>query len=99
MSNWHRYEPERRRLTVHVHVQPNAASSAVAGLHGDAVKIRIAAPAIEDRANRALVAFLHDVLRVRRSQISIRRGRRGQRKTIEIAEADPTVADRLAALL
>ena len=99
MSAWHRYDPVRRRLTLNVHVQPNAAGSAVVGLHGDAVKIRVAAPAVDDRANRTLVAFLHEVLGVRASQISIRHGSNGRRKTVEIVEADAALLERVGALV
>jgi uncharacterized protein len=42
--------------TLAVHVQPGAKRSAVAGLHGERLKLRIAAPALDGRANDALVA-------------------------------------------
>ena len=99
MSTWRRYEPEKRRITLNVHVQPNAASTGIAGLHGDAVKMRIAAPAADDKANRALVVFLRHALGVRAAQVSIRHGSRGRRKVVEILEADGTVFERVAALL
>jgi uncharacterized protein (TIGR00251 family) len=41
-----------------VHVQPGAKRSEMAGLHGDALKIRLAAPAVDGRANAALLAFV-----------------------------------------
>ena len=99
MSAWHRVDRERRCVRLNVHVQPNATANAVAGLHGDALKIRIAAPAVEDKANRALIAFLRETLDVRAAQISIRHGTRGRRKTVEIAEADAALLERVAALV
>ena len=99
MIAWHRIDPQRRRVTLNVHVQPNAAVNAVAGRHGDALKIRIAAPAVEDKANRALIAFLQQTLRIRTAQISIRHGARGRRKTVEINEADDALVERVAALM
>ena len=98
MSAWHRFDPATGRVTLTVHVQPNASASAIAGLHGDALKIRIAAPAADHKANRALVDFLHRVLRLRTSQISIRRGAHGRRKIIEIAGADVALVTRLGVL-
>ncbi len=98
MSGWHRFDPGAGRVTLTVHVQPNASVSAVAGLHGDALKIRIAAPAADHKANQALVDFLHRVLRLRASQISIRHGAHGRRKIIEIADADVALLARLSAL-
>ena len=99
MIAWHRIDPQRRRVTLNVHVQPNAAVNAVAGRHGDALKIRIAAPAVEDKANRALIAFLQQTLRIRTAQISIRHGARGRRKPVEITEADDALVERVAALM
>jgi uncharacterized protein (TIGR00251 family) len=95
MSAWHRFDPRTGRVTLTIHVQPNASASAVAGLHGDALKIRIAAPAVDHKANRALIAFLHRVLQLRASQISIRHGAHGRRKIVEIADADVALLARL----
>jgi uncharacterized protein len=95
MSGWHRFDPGARRLTLTIHVQPNASASAVAGLHGDALKIRIAAPAVDHKANQALVDFLHLALHLRTSQIRIRHGARGRRKIVEIDDADLSLLARL----
>lgn len=98
MSTWHRYDPQRRRLTLNIHVQPGAASTGVAGLHGDAVKIRIAAPAADDKANRALIGFLQHALGVRAAQVCIRHGTRGRRKVVEISDADYALLERAVGL-
>jgi uncharacterized protein (TIGR00251 family) len=98
MSGWHRFDRATGHVTLTVHVQPNASASAIAGLHGDALKIRIAAPAADHKANQVLVDFLHRVLRLRVSQISIRRGAHSRRKVIEIADADVALLARLGAL-
>ena len=85
---WCRFDPGAGRLTLNVHVQPNARTSGFAGLHGDALKVRIAAPAVDDKANAALIDFLHRYLKLPSSLISIRHGARGRRKVVEIADAD-----------
>lgn len=95
MSAWYRFDPDARRLTLTVHVQPNARASAVAGMHGDALKIRIAAPAVDNRANAALLDFLCQLLKLPASRIGIRRGVHGRRKIIEIAEADASLVAQL----
>ncbi|OGA38848.1 MAG: hypothetical protein A3G24_07615 [Betaproteobacteria bacterium RIFCSPLOWO2_12_FULL_62_13] len=97
MTGWHRFDPDARRLTLTVHVQPNAAASAVAGIHGDALKIRIAAPAVDNKANAALIDFLHRLLNVPASQINLRRGAHGRRKIIEITNANASLLTRLKA--
>jgi uncharacterized protein (TIGR00251 family) len=68
-----------------VHAQPGARRSALAGLHGDALKVRVAAPPVEGRANEALVEFLADALGVPRQCVSVVKGATGRRKTLLVA--------------
>jgi uncharacterized protein len=75
-----------------LHVQPNAKNSAFAGLHGDALKVRIAAPASENKANAALIDFLSGALAVAKSAIAIRHGATGRRKVVEIVGSPDLVA-------
>ena len=81
---WHRYDPAARRLTLTLHVQPGARKSGIAGTHGDALKIRIAAPAVDNKANAALIGFLSKTLDVPKSAVTIRHGATGRRKVVEI---------------
>jgi len=83
-STWCRYDAAARRLTLMLHVQPNAKRSGIAGLHGDALKVRIAAPATDNKANAALIGFLSETLGIPKSAIAIRHGATGRRKVIEI---------------
>jgi uncharacterized protein (TIGR00251 family) len=57
-----------------LHVQPGAKTSAAAGRHGDALKIRIAAQPMEGKANAALIAFIAAKLGVPKRQVSVERG-------------------------
>jgi uncharacterized protein (TIGR00251 family) len=68
-----------------VHVVPRARETAVAGRHGEAIKIRIAAPPVDGAANAELVRFLAGRLGVARSAVTIVSGVRGRRKTVQIA--------------
>ena len=83
-AEWQRYDAAARRLTLTLHVQPGARKSGIAGCHGDALKIRIAAPAVDNKANAALIGFLSEVLVIPKSAIAIRHGATGRRKVVEI---------------
>ena len=83
-STWCRYDAAARRLTLKLHVQPNAKRSGIAGLHGDALKVRITAPAADNKANEELVDFLSETLGVPKSAVAIRHGATGRRKVVEI---------------
>jgi uncharacterized protein (TIGR00251 family) len=67
-----------------VHVQPRARRSEIAGRHDRAVKVRIAAPPVDDTANRALIDFFASCLQVSRSRITIVSGERSRDKTLRI---------------
>jgi len=67
-----------------VRVQPRASKDEIAGEMGGAVKIRLRAPAVEDRANEALIDFLAELLKTSRSAVSILGGERSRVKRIEI---------------
>ena len=95
---WCSYDAGTGRCVLYVHVQPNARSTAVVGLHGDALKIRVAAAAVDNRANAALLDFLCDLLDLKRSQIAIGRGARGRRKRIEITAGPGFQPERLLRL-
>lgn len=95
---WYRYDAATRTLLLSLHVQPNARASGFAGLHGDALRVRVGAPAVDDKANAALVAFLGRALQAPSRAITIRHGLRGRRKTVAIAPADPGMVSRLEAL-
>ena len=65
-----------------MHVQPGAASSAISGLHGEALKVRIAARAVDGAANAALVEFLAGCLGLARREVRILRGEKSRRKAV-----------------
>lgn len=84
-STWLRHDLATGRATVTLHVQPGARKNEFVGLHGDALKVKIAAPAVDNKANSALVEFLAGSLGVPKSAVAIRQGATGRRKVVEIA--------------
>ena len=78
------------RLTLHV--QPRAARTALAGIHGDALKIRIASPPVEGAANRELARFLAELLGVTPSSVQVVAGLGARRKTVLVQGVTVAVA-------
>lgn len=70
------------RLTLHV--QPRAKLTEVAGLHGDAIRVRLAAPPVDGAANDELVRFLAERLGVARRAVRIVGGATARRKVVEV---------------
>ena len=94
---WARLRPDGQAIVLTLHVQPNARASGPAGRHGDALKLRIAAPATENRANEALLDYLHEKLDLPRSRLRILHGASSRHKVIELATATGQTAARLRA--
>src|SRR5262245_42684582 len=65
-----------------VHVQPNSSQTHCAGRHGNALKIRVAAPPADGAANGALLKFLAGELSVARASLSIESGASGRQKVV-----------------
>ena len=68
-----------------VHVQPRASRTEIAGVHGDALKIRLTSPPVDGAANEALVIFLTERFAVPRHAITIVSGAQSRAKVIEIS--------------
>ncbi len=77
-------DPARGTITFSVRVQPRASRDEIAGVIAGAMKIRLCAPAVENRANEALVAFLASVLKTSKSAVRIRSGEQSRTKRVEI---------------
>ena len=75
----------RGTLTLTVRIQPRASTDEIAGSIEGALKIRLRAPAVENRANEALVQFLADILKTSKSAVRIRSGQESRTKRIEIS--------------
>ena len=71
-------------LSFAVRVVPGASKNEAAGVQDDALKIRLTAPAVEGKANRACVEFLAGLLGVRRSALAIAAGEKSRKKTVTV---------------
>ena len=67
-----------------VHVVPNAKSDRVVGECGGVVKIKLRAPAVEGKANAALIRFLAEQMKLPRYAIVLKRGEKSRDKVIQI---------------
>lgn len=83
MSGWYRRNGDE--LTLTLHIQPGAKRSEVAGLHGEALKIRLAAPPIEGRANEALLKFIAGLFDVSVRQVELRQGGQSRHKVVAVS--------------
>ena len=78
-----RNSPEGAVLTIHV--QPKAQNTEYAGLHGGALKFRVAAPPVEGAANEALCAYLARLFGLPKKAVVVRSGESSRKKRILLA--------------
>lgn len=83
MTDWYRRNGEV--LTLTLHIQPGAKRSELAGLHGEALKIRLAAPPVEGRANEALLKFIAGLFDVPVRQVELKQGSQSRHKVVAIS--------------
>jgi uncharacterized protein (TIGR00251 family) len=77
-------------VILELHVQPGASRSEFAGEHGGRLKVRLAAPPVEGKANDALVEFLAGYFGVAKRNVRIAAGLKSRRKRVVIEGAQWT---------
>jgi uncharacterized protein (TIGR00251 family) len=72
-----------------IRVQPRASRDEIAGVIDGALKVRVQAPAVENRANEALCDYLASLLKTPKSAVRILGGERSRVKRVEIRGVQP----------
>lgn len=85
------------RVRFAVHVQPRASRSEVAGVHGEALKVRLSAPPVDGAANEQLITLLADTFAVHRRAVTLVSGESSRAKVVEIEGIDEHAVDGVAA--
>lgn len=70
-----------------IHIQPRASTTECVGIHGDAIKIRVAAPPVDGAANDQLIRFLARQLSVPTTSVQIHSGSGGRHKRVLVKGA------------
>lgn len=94
MADWLRAAADGS-LVLSLHIQPGARRTGFAGLHGEAMKLRLAAPPVDGKANAALCAYLAEFCGVPKSAVSLLSGETSRAKRVRIEGAADAVAARL----
>jgi uncharacterized protein (TIGR00251 family) len=71
-------------VRIHLHVQPGASTTEVAGLHGDRIRLRVQSPPVDGRANAAVVDTIAKRLGVSPRAVRVVRGETSRAKTVEV---------------
>ncbi|MGG7054603.1 DUF167 domain-containing protein [Nitrosomonas sp. ANs5] len=74
-------------LLLKLHVQPGARCTEAVGLHGGALKIKLAAPPVDGKANDLLLKFLAKRFAVPLKHVALKRGAQSRHKVVEVRHA------------
>ncbi len=96
MPPWLKHEASGAVILT-LHVQPGAKRTELAGTHGEALKIRLAAPPVDGKANDCLIAFLAQALGVPRSHVELVSGQSARQKRVRVRGASAQAIAGLAA--
>lgn len=81
---------------ISVHAVPRASKSEICGMQGDSLKVRLQAPPVDGKANKALCAFIAEAIGIPTRAITLVSGATGREKTLLAAGVSPgEVAQRL----
>lgn len=89
--SWYRFDADRGLLVLQIQAQPGAKQPGFEPYGQELLKVRIAAPAVDGRANEALCALIAARLKVAPSKVEVTRGHTARRKTVtvHVANFDP----------
>ncbi|MFM2344020.1 MAG: hypothetical protein RLZZ210_629 [Pseudomonadota bacterium] len=89
--NWYKKEQQLKQskiiksiFIVNIQAVPNSNVNSIIGVHGEAIKVRIQAPAIEGKANKALIIFLAKQLNIKQNSIEIISGETNKYKRVKV---------------
>jgi uncharacterized protein (TIGR00251 family) len=84
-------------VVLSLHIQPGARKTEISGIHGNALKIRLAAPPVDGKANDALLAFLARTLGLPKSRVLLVSGQTSRSKRVAVTGlSSAEIASRLS---
>jgi len=82
-------------IVLRLHVQPGAGRTAVVGRHGDALKVRVAAPPEGGRANAAVITLVATTLGVKEDVVELTSGQSSRSKRVKVSGVEVDEVRRL----
>jgi len=83
-------------VSLEVHIQPNARRTQIVGRHGERLKIKVAAPPIDGKANLELCRFLAKAFAIPKSHVAIASGQHSRQKRIALRGVTKAALERVA---
>lgn len=78
------YKEQENGIMIKIKAVPNSSKNEICGLYDDALKVKIKAPAVENKANEELIKFFSKLLKIPKSSIILKSGDTSKLKTLYI---------------
>jgi uncharacterized protein (TIGR00251 family) len=78
-------------VAVRLHVQPRASITRIAGLHDGCLKIAVASPPVDGKANKEIIRFLGKILNMAKADIVVKSGTHSRRKTVVLKNSSASL--------
>ncbi len=85
------FKIKENKVLLKVHINPNAKKDEIAGIYNGSLKIKISSPAVDGKANKALIGFLSKFLNISKSKIKIEKGDKSREKIISIDDSSDSI--------
>jgi len=82
-------------VVLRLHVQPGAKKTEIVGEHGEALKVRLAAPPVDGKANAELLAYLAERLGLPRTALTLKSGESSRQKRVAVILPGALILERL----
>ena len=89
------YKENKNGLTINIYVIPRSSRSEIVGIYNDCLKIKLKSPPVDNAANKELVQFLADTLKISKRNIEIISGHKQKKKVVYIKGSDLSTIERL----
>ena len=84
IKNLNFIKSQGENIILNLYIQPNSSKNEIVGLWKDKLKVKIAAPPHQGKANKRLIEFLSQLFKIKKSQVKILRGEKSREKVVEI---------------
>ena len=85
----------KKGICLNIWVSPNAGQTKINGLYGNHVRLAVKAPAVDGKANQAVVEALAKILRIKKNEIEIVTGKTGRNKQIAIKLSEEEIVAKI----
>ncbi len=84
ISNNLSFDMDKKDLIIHIKVEPRSSRSGITGFYGEGLKVKLASPPVEGKANKELIEVLAKKFGIRKKDVEIIKGEKSKNKIVKL---------------